>query len=64
MSNKFDEMRQAVREAETTMRAADEVADDLARVLRGRLRKCRQYNLQALKRELQDFNIKTGRWKS
>lgn len=64
MSNKFDEMRNAVSDAETTLWAADQIADDLARVLRGRLRKCRQHNLQALKRELQDFNIKTGRWKS
>ncbi len=61
--NSFDLMRQAVAEANQTMRAADDQANAMAGILRGRLRNCSEWNLKALKRELRDFNIKTGRWK-
>lgn len=37
--NKFDEMKAAVEEAKTTMRAADSVAQAMANMLVGRLRK-------------------------
>lgn len=36
--NVFDNMRQAVQEAKTTLRAADSVATELAMMLEGRLR--------------------------
>jgi hypothetical protein len=56
-------MRQAVRQAESTLTAADSVATDLAWLLRGRLRRVnRADHLRALKRELRDFNMRTGRW--
>jgi hypothetical protein len=61
--NKFDEMRQAVSEAKTTLAAADNVAYQMGSMLRGRLRHCSAYDLKALKRELAKFNIQTGRWK-
>ena len=74
--NKFDLMREAVAEAETTMRAADLMAADMAIMLVGRLRavNSRSYHirhteyrrtqaLKALKRELKDFDATTGRWK-
>lgn len=64
MSNKFDEMKQAVWDAENTLYHADRVASDIAKLLRGRLRKCMASDLEALKRELKDFNIQTRRWKS
>lgn len=63
MSNIFDETRRAVSQARETLRAADSVADDMAFLLRGRLRKVSRYNLQQLKRELNSFNSKTGQWK-
>lgn len=61
--NAFDLMRAAVQEAKTTMEAADAMAPKIAPLLRGRLRKCCGGDLEALKRELRDFNIHTGSWK-
>lgn len=64
MANKFDEMRAAVSDAESTLRAADSVVNDLARLLKGRLRKVDSgYLLAALKNELKDFNAHTKTWK-
>jgi len=66
--NKWDEMRDAFREAEQTVNAADEIVDDMAKMLVGRLRKINTYYgtraLQSLKIELRDFNIQTQKWKS
>lgn len=62
--NKFDEMKVAIREAEATVKAADSIADDMARILRGRLRTVHGWNLRALKRELADFNANTREWKN
>lgn len=62
--NKFDEMKAALIEAEATVRAADSIADHMARILRGRLRKVSKWNLKSLKRELADFNAHTGEWKN
>lgn len=64
MTNMFDEMRAAVSQAETTLRAADSVADSMARLLRGRLKSVPGYVLSDLKRELRDFNIHTKEWKA
>lgn len=61
--NTFDEMRQALRDARTTMAAADSVANGMAELLVGRLRKVSPVYLEKLKRELRDYNIHTGRWK-
>lgn len=76
MSNKFDLMRDAVSEAEVTLRAADRMAVDMAQMLLGRLRSVnngsyhpnmsdwrRDRLLAALKRELKDFNSHTYKWK-
>jgi hypothetical protein len=62
MGNKFDEVRIAVRETEDQMAAADKLAEDIAWLLVGRLRKCNPYTLGRLKRELRDFNITTKEW--
>lgn len=63
MSNIFDAMREAVSGAEMTLRAADNVATDLAYVLRGRLRQVKRTDhLRALKKELARFNSHTGEW--
>lgn len=63
MSNKFDEMRQAVQEAEYTLRAADNVTAQMGRLIQSRLRQCDTSTLEEMKRELRDFNIHTGQWK-
>jgi hypothetical protein len=64
--NKFDEMRGAVAEAKQTLAAADSVAGEMASLLVGRLRcaTVRSWDLKRLKKELRDFNIHTGTWKS
>lgn len=76
MGNNFDLMRDAVKEAETTIRAADQMAVDIAFMLVGRLRAVnndkyhprhgdysRTQVLKALKRELKDFDASTGKWR-
>lgn len=60
----WDEFDQGVREAESTMRAADSRANRLAGLLSGRLRKVGECNLKKLKRELSQFNARTGSWKT
>ena len=58
-------MRKELEKAEQTLRAADNVAGDIAYMLQGRLRKVYSHStLEALKKELANYNIKTGRWKS
>ena len=64
MPNKFDEMRQAVSEARQTLSAADDVANAMAILLEGRLRKVNDWNLKKLKAELRDFNAHTGKWRT
>lgn len=64
MGNKFDEMRDAVAEAEQVLRAADSCATEMAGLLRGRLRKVGNvFALTELKRELQDFDAHRKEWK-
>ena len=60
--NKWDEMRIAYKEAETQVRAADEIINDMARMIRGKLHKVPGSVLADLKRELRDFNIHTKEW--
>lgn len=53
----------AVSDAERTLRSADEIANSMARMLVGRLRKCGNSNhLAKLKMELRDFDARSGRW--
>ena len=66
--NKWDEMRAAVQDANSTLRAADSVSLDMAIMLVGRLRRASrtwrgEEALVSLKRELRDFNMKTRSWK-
>ena len=64
MSNPFDEMRAAISNAEATMEAADNAANDMVTMLRGRLRKVGCWRLVELKRELQQFDAHKKEWKS
>jgi len=57
------EMRSEVRNAKQTLDNADNVANEMAHILRGRLRKVSPYVLKALKKELRSFNAHTQSWK-
>ena len=61
-TNKWDMMREAVAQAKNTLSAADSVANQMACILSGRLRKVDSWMLKALKKELRAFNSHTGRW--
>ena len=63
MDNAYDTMRAAIREARTTMRAADDAAGVLADILAGRLRHVPAHTLVKLKRELRDFDMHRKEWK-
>ena len=60
----FD-VENAVREANRAIHNADRVVNSMARLCEGRLRKSgvSGVTLCALKKELQDFNMHTYRWK-
>lgn len=62
MANRFDEFHAAVSEASKVILAADNVADKMARLLRGRHRHVAPHVLVGLKRELKGFNARTMRW--
>jgi hypothetical protein len=66
MPTAWEQMREAYLSAKETIRAADSAVDDMARMCVGRLQKSVRSNvtLEALKKELRDFNIQTGQWKS
>lgn len=59
----FADMRAAVGQARTTLEAADSAANDMAYLIRGRLRHVNTGHLDALKAELADYNRRTGTWK-
>lgn len=63
MSNIFDQMREAVSQAQATLRAADYSAGAMAGLLRGRLRHVSPWILKDLKRELADFDAHKKEWK-
>lgn len=63
MENAFDTMRAAVREARAVENAANEHANAMAWIIKGRLRHVSADALREMKRELRDFNIHTGEWK-
>ena len=64
--NSYDLMRNALSEARDTMRAADRSADALADILRSdnRLRQVSAWKLKELKRQLQQFDAHTQKWKA
>lgn len=54
----------AFKDAERTIAASDSIVSDMARMVAGRLRRgnVSAYYLKQLKRELQDFDMRTGEW--
>lgn len=57
------DMKRALQEAAETIVSADIVVMDIAWLLKGRLRHVDGECLEALKRELKDFNMQTYTWK-
>lgn len=62
MSNPFDEMRAGMAQAREQLHAADTFANQMAGILKGRLRHVDRYTLRDLKRELAHYNARTGKW--
>lgn len=64
MSNNHELLRHAISEAEELNRAADSQCTNLCRLLVGRLRQIQSQSLLSrLKRELEDYNMRTGTWR-
>lgn len=60
----YDEATQLLKVARASLEAADTIADGIANLLIGRLRKVRSgLVLRALKKELANYDMTTGRWK-
>ena len=60
----YSDMTTAVADAHNTLQYADMVANKIAHLLVGRLRKVGSaYVLGKLKKELRDYNAHTGEWK-
>jgi len=58
------EIRRSIHEAGQTLKNADDEAECMALILRGRLRKVPSWVVQELKKELTQFNSKTREWKN
>jgi hypothetical protein len=63
----FTEMKQAVNDAESTIRQVEWLSADIALLLAGRCRHVKTYAgmkaLARIKKELADFNAQTRKWK-
>ena len=59
----WDDFRKCFADAERTMKQADDVAENMADMLRGRLRKVSPYILKQLKHEISQFNARDCTWK-
>lgn len=66
MSLPWDALRAGVQDAKQTIQRTDNFVGEMAEIIAGRLRKGRVSAsvLGQLKRELRDFNIHTGKWKT
>ena len=58
------ELNRAENEARAVIRAVDSACNGMAGLLTGRLRSVPSWRLKELKKELRDFNMHTGVWKS
>jgi hypothetical protein len=59
----IDDIMKAINEANNLQKRVDYNSKNMARLLIGRLRNIdSNYILSALKRELKDYNAKTGKW--
>lgn len=63
MINAFDELTQAIDRAKEARRAVAAHGNAMLELLDGNLKGLSAWRLERIKRQLQDFNIKTGKWK-
>ena len=63
MSNPFDEISAAVSRARELNRAVSQQASTLADLLQPHLKSVTHYRLRDLKRQLELYNTRTGKWK-
>jgi len=66
--NQWNEMLEAIDEAERVLNRADRLASDMVKMLKGRLRRVgdmwqEAQALDALKKELKNWNMKTHTWR-
>jgi len=59
----FSEINSEIYKARQVLNEADNAANQMAALLKGRLRKVSSWELAALKKELKDFNAHTKTWK-
>lgn len=64
MENAFDELTRAISLAEDVRSATRSHGNAILDLLDGNLRGLSQYRLARLKKQLNDFNAHTGRWKN
>ena len=64
MINPFDELENSIRIAKEARKACELHADSMANMLIGNLRSVSRYRLSKLKKELESYNMHTGRWKN
>ena len=64
MSNPWQDLENALQETKRFQNAVDNRSNTLADMLQGRLRQVTPHKLKKLKKELSQFNARTGRWSS
>lgn len=62
-NNPWDDLRDGLNQARELERAAQYYAAQMGRMLRGKLHHCNHSDLEALKRELSNYNLRTGKWR-
>jgi hypothetical protein len=60
----FTAIREAVIQSRQLNRAVEQNAYAMGSLLKGKLRYCSRSDLVAMKKELSEFNMNTGKWKT
>ena len=63
MNNPWDELTAALQAAQEVNNAVRSHRDSMLRILDGNLKGASVYYLDKIKRQLRDYNIRTGKWK-
>lgn len=63
MNNPFDDLRDAIQQADEVNRAVQHYSNRMMQLLEPNLRSADAYWLRKMKRALRDFDMTTGRWK-
>ena len=58
------EMRRDINRARMVLNNADSLVNEMAGLIEGKLKHVSPYTLAKIKKELQNFNAHTGRWKT